>query len=393
MEAIDSWEEVTALGHHLLELPMPPRLGKMVLVATILKCLDPVLTVAACLAHKDPFLLPKMPGERFACNEVKRALAAGSCSDHMVLIRVFQQWQKAHVEGWEKKFCSKNYVSGATMEMIVGIRSQVLTQLRGMGFVKSRGPHGDIREYNVNSDNWGIVKAAIVSGMYPNLIRVDREQSIFRTQKQGKIRLHASCSLYDISTPSSKCDGNNPIPSMNRLAKKDVVKALPTDWLVFEEMIMTGCVASARTVTAVSAATVLLMAGPTRLPLHAISTAVTDNGSDSESEDQPLNSYGRLRLDDWVQFVGAPEKLQAALQLRHKLHAIMLRRLKAPSKGISPGDDDVIRVVAAVLAKEEASMGLTAPPGVGQKPMQGMSPFIWCCSMHFFSISLSVPYI
>jgi len=50
------------------------------------------------------------------------------------------------------------------------------------------------------------------------------------------------------------------------------------------------------------------------------------SGSDSENEVQPLNTYGRLRLDDWVQFVGSPDSLHAALQLRHKLHAILLRR-------------------------------------------------------------------
>uniref|UniRef100_A0A6A7FSI6 RNA helicase n=1 Tax=Hirondellea gigas TaxID=1518452 RepID=A0A6A7FSI6_9CRUS len=369
MEAIDGWEEVTALGHHLLELPLAPHLGKMVLVATILKCLDPVLTVVACLAHKDPFTLPRGANERCACNDVKRKLAAGSCSDHMVLIRVFQQWQKAHAEGWERKWCAKNYVSSATMEMIHGIRGQILAQLRGMGFVKPRGPHGDIRDCNSNSNNWGMVKAAIVAGVYPNLIRTDREQHTLRTHKKSEVRLHPSCSLYDL-TPADSAANN--LPSMSRLTKKSLVKALPTDWLVYGEMILTGAVASARTVTVVSPITVLLMAGPTRLPLQAISTAVTDNGSDSESEDQPLNKYGRLRLDEWVQFVGAPDMLQLALQLRHKLHAIILRRLKAPGKSASQGDDDVIKVVATALSNEDARLGISTPMSVGQRPMYMM---------------------
>ena len=370
MEAIDGWEEVTALGHHLLELPLPPRLGKMVLVATILKCLDPVLTVAACLAHKDPFVLPKKASDRLKLNEIRRMLAGGSCSDHMILIRVFQEWQKAHAEGWERRWCSRNFISGATMEMILGIRGQVFAQLRGMGFIRPRGPHSDIRDCNMNSDNWGVVKAAIVSGMYPNLIRVDREQLTLRTQKQSQVRMHPSCSLYDIKSAGAAGNSNDALGvGFSRLSKKEVIKALPTDWLVFEEMILTGSMASARTVTALSPITVLLMAGPTRLPLHAISTAVTDNGSDSESEDQPLSSYGRLKLDEWVQFVGSPDNLQAALQLRHKLHAIILRRLKAPSKSISQGDDDVIRITAAVLAEEEARMGMATQLGVGQRSM------------------------
>ena len=350
MEAIDGWEEVTALGHHLLELPLPPRLGKMVLVATILKCLDPVLTIASCLAHKHPFVLPKFAEDKNALNAVRLAFGAGSWSDHMILVKVFQQWLKAQSEGWEKKFCAKNFVSSATMEMIYGIKGQVLAQLKGMGFIKPRGPYGDIKDCNLNSDNWGVVKAAVVAGMYPNLIRVDREQLALRTQKQSQVRLHPSCSLYDVEGTKT-----------GRLDKKEVIRSLPTDWLVFEEMVLMGVIASAKTVTVVTPLTVLLMAGPTRLPLHAISTSVTDNGSDSESEEQPLNTYGRLRLDDWVQFVGTHEDLHSALQIRHKLHAIILRRLKAPSKGVGQGDDEVVKVVASLLAKEEGKAGMSCP--------------------------------
>jgi HrpA-like RNA helicase len=54
MDALDEWEELTELGHHLTDLPVEPRLGKMVLHAVVLKCLDPILTIVCALAHKDP---------------------------------------------------------------------------------------------------------------------------------------------------------------------------------------------------------------------------------------------------------------------------------------------------------------------------------------------------
>lgn len=54
MDALDEWEELTELGHHLTDLPVEPRLGKMVLHAVVLKCLDPILTIVCILAHKDP---------------------------------------------------------------------------------------------------------------------------------------------------------------------------------------------------------------------------------------------------------------------------------------------------------------------------------------------------
>lgn len=52
IDALDSWEGLTELGHRLLDLPVEPRLGKMLLYSIVLKCLDPVLTIVCCLAYR-----------------------------------------------------------------------------------------------------------------------------------------------------------------------------------------------------------------------------------------------------------------------------------------------------------------------------------------------------
>ncbi|XP_076053319.1 3'-5' RNA helicase YTHDC2-like isoform X3 [Oratosquilla oratoria] len=364
MDALDGWEDVTELGHHLLDLPLPPRLAKMVLTATVLKCLDPVLTIAACLAYKDPFTLPKHPSEKRNANNIRKKFAANTFSDHMVLLRTFQAWQKACGESWERGWCERNFVSGATMEMIHGMRAQVLAQLRGAGFVRARGP-GDIRDVNSNSDNWAVVKAALVSGMYPNLIRVDRDQQVLRTQKESKVRLHPSSALLDATGRSSCPTGKQ---------HKTLVNNLPSDWLVYDEMVRIGIVAHVRTVTLVTPLSVLLFAGPMRLPLDALSEPSNskegsgDGSSDSESEERPAGLNCLVRVDGWVQFLGDQHAAHLSLQLRHKLHALILRRLRAPNKPLTQADEDVVRTVAAVLGQEEQALGLVQPSGVGQRP-------------------------
>lgn len=45
-------------GRYLAKLPMEPKLGKMLILGAILGCLDPILTVAAGLSVRDPFLTP-----------------------------------------------------------------------------------------------------------------------------------------------------------------------------------------------------------------------------------------------------------------------------------------------------------------------------------------------
>jgi len=44
--------QITPLGCYLLDIPVDPRLGKALIYATILRCLDPVLTIVAILAHR-----------------------------------------------------------------------------------------------------------------------------------------------------------------------------------------------------------------------------------------------------------------------------------------------------------------------------------------------------
>lgn len=40
-------------------LPVDPKLGKMLIMGAVFRCLDPVLTVVSGLSVRDPFLLPQ----------------------------------------------------------------------------------------------------------------------------------------------------------------------------------------------------------------------------------------------------------------------------------------------------------------------------------------------
>ncbi|XP_043241748.1 3'-5' RNA helicase YTHDC2-like isoform X2 [Amphibalanus amphitrite] len=369
IDALDPWEDVTELGHHLLDLPVEPRLGKAVLYSIVLKCLDPVLTIVCCLAHRDPFVLPAIPAQKRAAAAARKKLAANTYSDHMTLLRAFQAWQKARNEGWERSFCEKNFVSSATMETVVGMRTQLLGQLRASGFVRARGA-GDIRDLNSNSEIWAVVKAALCAGCYPNLIRVDREQVQLRTQRESRVRLHPSSTLADAPKSARTTAAQ---------AHRSAIESLPADWLMFEELSRSGRVAHVRCCTLVSPITVALMAGPARLPLDAVSEAdavlqgmrgdsYMEADSDSEVEERSEGQKTMLKLDEWVGFRVDTDAAHLALQLRQKWHALFIRRMRAPGKTWSQVDDHVIRTLIAVLTTEEQALGLQQPPGIGQRP-------------------------
>ena len=69
-----------------------------------------------------PVLIPAEPYRKREAAMARRRFASGTYSDHMVLLRAFQGWQKAKMEGWERQFCDKHFISASTMEMIVGMR-------------------------------------------------------------------------------------------------------------------------------------------------------------------------------------------------------------------------------------------------------------------------------
>ena len=45
-------EKLTLLGSHLATLPLPPRVSKMLLYGILFSVLDPLLTVACCIAYR-----------------------------------------------------------------------------------------------------------------------------------------------------------------------------------------------------------------------------------------------------------------------------------------------------------------------------------------------------
>jgi ATP-dependent RNA helicase DHX29 len=51
-------EDITPMGRLLSKLPTDVHLGKFLLIATVFRCLDPALTIAASLNAKSPFVVP-----------------------------------------------------------------------------------------------------------------------------------------------------------------------------------------------------------------------------------------------------------------------------------------------------------------------------------------------
>ncbi|EDO40330.1 predicted protein, partial [Nematostella vectensis] len=361
IDALNKWEDLTDLGRHLADLPVEPRLGKMILYSVVLKCLDPVITVACALAYRDPFVLPMYAAEKRAAAVAKRRFIIDQYSDHLLFVKAFRGWQKARAEGLDKSFCQRNYLSPASLEMMSGMKSQIIGHLKTCGFIRPRGA-GDLRDLNTNSNNWAVVKAALCAGMYPQIARVDRLDNKLTTPKETKVRIHTSSILYQAPEKNES----------QSLSQAKAVKQLPSDWLIYEEMTRMYTSVSVKCCTAVHPIAVALFAGP------SLSAPNLEPGEDKSRDTERRNSEGRwesessdsdaeeskpgdksrdnqaeLKVDDWISMLGSDETVELASFLRHKLQIVFMRRIRAPSRPWSQVDETVVRAVVAVLSAEE----------------------------------------
>lgn len=110
VRALTATEEITGLGRYLAQLPTDVHLGKFLLMAAILKCLDPALTIAAALSSKSPFITPL--GREDEAERAKVAFRVDN-SDFLTIHNAFSAWRRAWANGQHaaRALCRKSFLS------------------------------------------------------------------------------------------------------------------------------------------------------------------------------------------------------------------------------------------------------------------------------------------
>ncbi|KAG1687695.1 ATP-dependent RNA helicase DHX36 [Nymphon striatum] len=185
LQALDEKENLTPLGFHLSKLPVNPQIGKMILMASIFSCIDPILTVAASISFKEAFVIPL--GKEHLVDKRKQVLANGTKSDHIAFINAVKGWEnsKSNKEAYEYAYF--NFLSTSTLNLLVDLKKQFAEYLVDLKFLKS----SDVKfpEANKNSNNLELIKAIICAGFYPNIIQCENKQ---RTKTLGDHRKNKS---------------------------------------------------------------------------------------------------------------------------------------------------------------------------------------------------------
>ncbi|KAI5679650.1 hypothetical protein M9H77_00877 [Catharanthus roseus] len=297
--ALDDLEELTPLGRHLCTLPVDPNIGKMLLMGSIFQCLNPALTIAAALAHRDPFVLPMSRKEE--ADAAKRSFAGDSCSDHIALLKAFEGWKDAKRTGNARAFCWENFLSPVTLQMMEDMRNQFLDLLSDIGFVdKSKGDNA----YNQYGRDLEMVCAILCAGLYPNVVQCKRrgKRTALFTKEVGKVDIH----------PASVNAG---------------VHLFPLPYLVYSEKVKTTGI-YIRDSTNISDYA-LLMFGGNLIPSQ--------------------NGNGIEMLGGYLHFSASDRVLQLIKKLRGELDKLLNRKIEEPGLDISSEGKGVVTAVVELL--------------------------------------------
>lgn len=153
--------KLTPLGQNLTLLPLDLRLGKMLILASIFGCLDPMLTLVSCLSTRSVFTSP--PDQRSEASAA-RARFSTAKSDLLTDVHAVETALQLREEGGQKAlrdFCEENFISFVGLREVQSLRSDYISALRSAGFSVEDANQG-IRKGQAVDDN--LLKAIIYAG-------------------------------------------------------------------------------------------------------------------------------------------------------------------------------------------------------------------------------------
>ena len=406
LQALDegAGDQLTPLGYHLACLPIDPRLGKMILMGAVFGCLDPVLTIAAGLASRSPFMAPL--DKRTESDKAKKAFCIGA-SDHLTLMNAYDKWRALAAEvaaskgsrgAWDdlRDFEFDNFLSRATLCTISEMKAQLFDLLVDIGFVQkppsyrrfrpARGGGGKGRSWsslvsdgvgadadapwNRNASNHGLVKTVLCGGLYPNVTTFPPPPAA------GGRSSAASSGTLALKTRSG------PVQMHPSSVNADATAASfgACRYGVFFEKVKTSAV-FLRDISPITAWPLLLTGAKLAVQYAAVQEATTSSSGRAVTLPSATSqgSDTVLVVDGWLYFrTPSPKVAAIARMLRGCLEGILRRKILQPDMDMSR-DAEAEALIDALCSVLQASgdAAATPPPkphASKQPQLRGMPP-------------------
>ncbi|KAF9964282.1 hypothetical protein BGZ70_006684 [Mortierella alpina] len=345
VRALTKSEELTPLGIHLCNLPVDVHIGKMILFGSIFKCLDPILTIAAMLSFKSPFVTPFGAENEADAAKARFKLAD---SDMLTWYNAYLGWRKAYQEDKPSRiydYCRKNFLSHQNLTMMEDMKKQFLGFLVGTGFVRvdaetkrelSRGERFGggrgisfcpvIPEYNVYQRSIPVLNAAITAGMYPKvMMRHDGLKAYVTGPRQDTVWIHPSSVNFAKGGATAAAAMSGPDQS---------------PWFVFNSLVKSTRMyvwESGR----IGQFPLVLFGGELAVKHHA----------------------KLITVDKWIQFKCHAKTAVVFKMMRDELDKILQKRIDEPERGTTEREERWLEMIVAILEGEDDSLRIEDKAG------------------------------
>jgi len=180
----DSKDGLTPLGRHLAALPCHPRLGKILVLGCLLGVPGPCLSICAAMSVRNPMLTTQDTHKRAAWQSARMELVEkiGTRSDHCVWAYIMQEWRFGDMK--QRDLCKHLGISYERMCSSLFERKHLCESLIQVGLLPNNFLYNEWYDQERVPD-WSLVRAAVVGGLYPNIIHVERSTPRYQSNSPG----------------------------------------------------------------------------------------------------------------------------------------------------------------------------------------------------------------
>lgn len=326
--AVNDEEEVvlTPLGNHLAMLPLDARIGKFLVYGSILRCIEPVVIIAACISSKNPFLLsmsdPELKGKQ---DGIKKELHGNWKSDHLLLWKVLERYSPLKGQKLKRGFCKDFGLSFDTMESIMDLKNQYLQQLGDIGFYDAC----NAEHLNLNASVPRIVKAALCAGLYGNVAQVVYpEQKYFQSAHGVFTEEHDAKKIrYFVRSTDPQAKNQRERVFLHPSSCNFVQTQYDSPWLLYTELVQTSKV-FVRESTMVNPYALLLFGGKLEV----------------------VHEKNLLVLDQWIHFQAVARIGVLIKAIRKHLDQLLMAKIETPELDIA--QSDLVSAISHLLKSE-----------------------------------------
>ncbi|XP_075170033.1 benign gonial cell neoplasm [Haematobia irritans] len=353
-------EDITWLGCRLIDVPVECQLGKLLVFSVLLQCLDPVLTIVSFMTTLDPFETSHFmddliePYKEFIRSKIKEErikFSEGLYSDHLVFLRLYQDWQNDLREDNTDNVPNKyNFMLNGLLEHVCNVRTTLVGALRSSQLIHNKG-NLSMHYINQKSHCWPIIKAALAGGLYPSICALDRQCNRLKSPGKSEIVVHPNSVLRDLNVESMK--------NMN----------FPSPWIMYGKSSRSWNCNSISCNTIVAGISVALFAGPTKISTSNIQIISMPSASESSSQ-----CY--FNIDEWITLKMDYSEALLLLKTRQHFYNIytnylqrcgVTEKFKRPTMAFSQ-NTLLFDCIEKILIQEDTANGFRQPERIGLRP-------------------------